>query len=115
MCLDGEAVKPQVLRLQEEFPDSELVCEVVNMLWLKKPLNKLVEHKMRHRLHLGKDAVFQSGIRRSDEMEKWHPGIRLLDDWSYVDSGENKLGWLKIFSRLRLFRYTQWTVHYLLG
>jgi methyltransferase (TIGR00027 family) len=112
MYLDGDAVRDLVLRLREEFPGSELVCEVFNSFWLKKPLNKLVEHKMRRRLHLGKDAVFQSGIRRSDEMEGWHPGIRLLDDWSYFDSGEKKLGWLKIFSRFRLFRYTQWTVHY---
>lgn len=114
MYLESEAVKSLVLRLRDHFPGSELVCEVVNSLWLIKPLNRLVEHKMRHRLHLGKGAVFRSGIHRSDEMEAWHPGIRLLDDWSYFESGEKKLGWLKIFSRLRLFRYTQWTVHYLL-
>ncbi|WFN34273.1 class I SAM-dependent methyltransferase [Methanogenium sp. S4BF] len=112
MYLGSEAVKSLVLRLREHFPGSELVCEVVNAFWLKKPLNKLVEYKMRRRLHFGKDAVFRSGISRSDEMEGWHPGIRLLDDWSYFDSGEKKLGWLKIFSRFRLFRYVQWTVHY---
>lgn len=114
MYLDGEEVKSLVLTLRKEFPGSELVCEVVNSLWLKAPLKKMVEYKMRRRLHLGKDAVFRFGIRRSRELEEWQQGIRLLDDWSYFDSGEKKIGWLKIFSRIGLFRYTQWTVHYLL-
>ncbi|MDE4908569.1 class I SAM-dependent methyltransferase [Methanogenium marinum] len=115
MYLEGEAVKSLVLRLREHFSGSELVCEVVNSIWITKPLNTLAEYKMRRRLHIGKDAVFRSGIRRSEEMEEWHPGIRLLDEWSYFDSDEKKLGWLKIFSQISLFRYTQWTVHYLLG
>lgn len=114
MYLEGEAVRSLVLQLRERFPNSELVCEVVNSLWVTKPLNRVVKYKMQRRLGLGKDAVFRSGIRRSDEMEEWHPGLRLLDDWSYFDSGEEKLGWVRIFSRFRLFRYAQWTVHYLL-
>ena len=114
MYLEGEDVRSLVLRLRERFPGAELVCEVVNTLWVTTPLNRLVEYKMQRRLHVGKDAVFRSGIRRSDEMEEWHPGLKFLDDWSYLDSGETKLGWVRIFSRFRLFRYVQWTVHYLL-
>ena len=45
-------------------------------------------------------------------MEEWHTGIQLLDDWSYFDSEEKKLGWLKMFRNIELFRKTQWTVHY---
>lgn len=115
MYLDGEDVKSLVLVLRKEFPGSELVCEVVNSIWLREPLKKILEQKMRHHVHLGKNAIFRSGIRNSREMEGWHEGIGLLDDWSYFDSDEKKLGWLKIFSRIGLFRYTQWTVHYLLG
>ncbi|WAI00210.1 class I SAM-dependent methyltransferase [Methanogenium organophilum] len=114
MYLEEEAVRSMVLRLRERFPDCELICEVVNALWVTRPLNRLVTYKMQRRLRLGKDAVFRFGIRRSDEMETWHPGIRFLDEWSYYDSGEKIPGWLKFFGRLRLFRYTQWTVHYLL-
>lgn len=115
MYLDGGAVRELVLRLREVFPGSELVCEVFNSFWLKKPLKKIVEHKMQRRQHLGRDAVFRSGIRCSDEMEGWHPGLRLLDEWCYLDSNAKKLGWLKIFSRFGLFCHVQWTVHYLLG
>lgn len=115
MYLGAEDVKSLVLKLREEFPGSELVCEVFNSLWLKGLLGRITEFKMRHEVHLGKDAVFRSGIRHSREMEEWHPAIRLLDEWSYFDSGEKKLGWLRMFSRSGIFRHIQWTVHYRLG
>jgi hypothetical protein len=48
-------------------------------------------------------------------MEEWHTGIQFLEDWSYFDSEEKKLGWLKMFRNSELFRKTQWTVHYKLN
>ena len=115
MYLEGEDVKSLVLTLREKFPGSELVCEVFSSLWLKGFLGRMARFKMRRQLHLGKDAIFRSGIRYSREMEEWHPGIRLIDEWSYFDSREKKIGWLKIFSRSKILRHIQWTVHYLLG
>jgi methyltransferase (TIGR00027 family) len=115
MYLHGEDVKSLVLELQKEFPGCELVCEVFNSLWLTTPLKQLVSFKMKRQLHLGKDAVFQSGIRDSREMEQWNTGIQFLDDWSYFDSEEKKLGWLRLLKQCELFRKTQWTVHYKLG
>ena len=112
MYLHKEDVKSLVIELQSRFPGSELVCEVFNDLWLSKPLRGLVNFKMRKELHLGKDATFHFGIRESKEMEEWSPGITFLDDWSYFDSPEKKLGWLRFFGRIELFRKTQWTVHY---
>ena len=70
---------------------------------------------MQKRTYLGKDAVFHFGIKDSREMENWNPGIQLLDDWSYFDSQEDKLGWLRLFKNVELFRKTQWTVHYKLN
>lgn len=70
---------------------------------------------MQKQLYLGKDATFNFGIRDSKEMEEWNPGINLLDDWSYFDSQEKKLGWLGLFRHIELFRKTQWTVHYKLN
>jgi O-methyltransferase involved in polyketide biosynthesis len=115
MYLDGDDVRSLVLMLQEKFKGSELVCEVFNSVWLRPLLKKLVDFKMRRQLHLGKGAVFRSGIHDSREMEQWHTGIEFLDDWSYFDSGEEKLGWLKVLKCIELFRKTQWTVHYLLN
>ncbi len=66
-------VKSLVLELQSEFPGSELVWEVFNDLWLKKPLKGLVNFKMRKGLHLGKDATFPFQDQRA---ERWKRGIR---------------------------------------
>jgi methyltransferase (TIGR00027 family) len=112
MYLHQEDVQALILKLQSEFPGSELVCEVFNSLWLTKPLKKIMNFKMQKELHLGKDATFHFGIRNSQEMEAWHVGIEFLDDWSYFDSEEKKLGVLKMFRNIEFLRKTQWTVHY---
>jgi hypothetical protein len=67
------------------------------------------------RVDNGKVIFYNFGIRDSKEMEGWNPGINLLDDWSYFESEEKKLGWLKMFRNIELFRKTQWTVHYKLN
>ena len=115
MYLNQEDVHSLILKLQSEFPGSELVCEVFNSLWLRKPLKRLMNYKMQHQLHMGKDATFHFGIRDSKEMEEWHDDIQFLDDWSYFDSEEKKLGVLKLFRNIEIFRKTQWTVHYKLN
>ena len=115
MYLEAGEVKRLVVNLAEEFPRSELVCEVVNAVWVREPLRTIMQFKLRQQLHMGEGAVFRSGIRDSREPEEWHPGIRLLDEWSYFDADEPKLGWLRIFRHSAFFRKTQWTVHYRLG
>lgn len=115
MYLNGKDVRSLVLEIQEKFRGSELVCEVVNSVWLRSPLKKILDYKMQRQVHLGKDAMFRSGIRDSREMEQWHTGLQFLDEWSYFDSEEEKLGWLKVLKHIELIRKTQWTVHYLLN
>ncbi len=116
MYLRQRDVKSLVLKLQSQFPGSELVCEVFNQVWLRKPLlKKMMDFKMKKELHLGPGATFHFGISSSEAMETWNPGIQFLDDWSYFDTDEEKLGWLRLFRRFELFRKTQWTVHYKLN
>jgi methyltransferase (TIGR00027 family) len=115
MYLDGNDVRSLVVKIQETFPGSELVCEVVNSRWLISPMKKILDYKMQRQVHLGKDAMFRSGIRDGREMEQWHSGIQFLDEWSYFDSEEKKLGWFRILKHCELIRKTQWTVHYRLN
>jgi methyltransferase (TIGR00027 family) len=115
MYLNKEDVKTLVIELQSQFPGSELVCEVFNDIWLRKPLRSIISFKMQKQLFLGKGAVYNFGVRDSKEIEEWSPGIKLMDEWSYFDSSEKKLGWLRLFRGIRLFRKTQYTVHYKLG
>ena len=62
-----------------------------------------------------KFAGFRFGLERPDEMEDWSDGIRFLDSWSYFESEHPRLGYLRLFGRLKYFREMQYTVHYSLG
>jgi len=115
MYLDGEDVRSLVLAIRKTFPGSELVCEVENSLWLGPLTKKMLAYKLQHQCFLGTGAMFRSGIRDSREMEQWQSGIQFLDEWSYFDSDEKKLGWLKVLRHIGWIRKTQWTVHYRLG
>jgi len=115
MYLHGEEVKALVLELQSRFAGCELVCEVINSRWLKKWLRWMVNLKLQRQLKLGKDATFNFGLRDGREMEKWGEGIEFLDEWSYFDEDEPRLGWLKLFRHFELLRRTQWTLHYRLS
>lgn len=115
MYLQEKDVKSLFLELQRNFSGSEIVCEVFNSLWLKDSWKKMMKRKLQRELDLGEDAMFHFGIRNSHEIESWSAGLELLGDWSYFDSDEKKLGFMRVFRKLKFFRYTQWTVHYKLG
>ena len=115
MYLEQNDVKELVLKLQSAYPGSELVCEVVNESVAHGWLKRLMDMRMHGQLHVGGGATFLSGLRNGKEMESWSPGIRLMDEWSYFDSTEKKLGWLRLFGRIPAMRRVQWTAHYKLG
>jgi O-methyltransferase involved in polyketide biosynthesis len=112
MYLPEAEVKALVLRLQAQFPGCELVCEVFNRRWLDPRVYWLVRRKMRRQLGIGRDADFRFGLAQSDEMAQWGPGIRLLDDWAFLDEDYRDIGWPKWFAGLEMFRHSQWVVHY---
>jgi methyltransferase (TIGR00027 family) len=112
MYLERNDVKELVLKLQSGFPGSELACEVVNESVAHGWLKGLMNMRMHGQLHVGGGATFLSGIRNGKEIESWSPGIRLMDEWSYFDSTEKKLGWLRFFSRIPSMRRVQWIAHY---
>jgi len=115
MYLTNDSVKSLILKLQSQFPNSNLLCEVFNSMWLSKPFKKMINFKMQRELHMGKDATFNFGIKDSQEMELWNSGIEFLEDWSYFDEPEPKIGILRLFKHVEFLRKTQWTVHYKLG
>jgi O-methyltransferase involved in polyketide biosynthesis len=115
MYLEGDKVKDLILTLQARFPGSELVCEVVNDRWLKGAAGTMLRFKLQKQAKIGGNAGFQFGIPDGRALESWNPGIQFLDEWSYFDSMHPKLGMLKWFGKLPLFRKVQWTVHYQLN
>jgi len=112
MYLHEGEVKNLILILQKTFPGCELACEVANTFVVKMLKRKLWKKKFQRDFHLGKEASFYFGISDSRDLEKWNQGIAFLDDWTYFDDKEKKLGWINIFARSKKLSKTQWIIHY---
>jgi len=116
MYLEPGSVKALVLELQRQFPGSELVAEVIHARWVTRMRSRFVKYKFQQQLHLAEGATFQSGIDGGREPEQWSPGIQLVDEWTYFDDNEPRLGWLlALLGRFASARQIQWTVHYRLS
>jgi methyltransferase (TIGR00027 family) len=115
MYLPPDGVRSLVTTLHARYPGAELVAEVANRSTVRMMQSRLGRGKFRRQFGLTEDVVYQFGIDDSRELESWAPGIMFLDDWTYFDESEPKLGWMRLFARWPLFRQAQWTVHYRLG
>lgn len=115
MYLHEDEVKNLILHLQKTFPGCELACEVANTFIVKTLKKKMWRKKFQRDFHLGEDASFYFGISDSKDFEKWNPGITFLDDWTYFDDEDNKLGWMNLFAHSKKLAKTQWIVHYQLN
>jgi len=115
MYLPLADVRALVLALQARFPGSELLCEVFNANWLQGWRQRVVQNKLQNSMAMGAGAMFQSGLRASDEMEQWGEGLQFLDDWTYFDENEPKLGPIRLLRHWEALRKSQWVVHYRLN
>ena len=115
MYLYEEDVKKLIIKLQQNFPGCYLVSEMASIFIIKTLKKRIWKKKFQRDFHLGKDAIFNFGIKESQELEKWNEGIEFLDEWTYFDDKENKLGWINYLGRIEKFRKTQWIVHYRLN
>ena len=91
MYLHEEDVKALVLKLQADFPGSELACEVVNQKTVIKMRGSWYKWKFKKQLSLSENAVFTFGVFDGKHFESWNPGIEFLDEWTYFDEYERKL------------------------
>jgi O-methyltransferase involved in polyketide biosynthesis len=115
MYLQEKDVKQLVLNLQHNFPGCHLVSEMANTFIIKTLKRKIWRKKFQRDFYLGKDATFIFGIKDSRDLELWNKGVEFLDEWTYFDDKENKLGWINYLGRIEKFRKTQWIVHYKLN
>ena len=112
MYLHEGEVKNLILLLQKTFPGCEIACEVANTFIVKVLKRRMWRKKFQRDFHLGKDASFYFGISDSKDLEKWSQGITFLNEWTYFDDKEKKLGWINIFARSKKLSKTQWIIHY---
>ncbi len=115
MYLPEDKVRELVMNLAKLYPGAELVTELSNRKIVEMMRGRIYKGKFRRQFGLSEDVVYQFGLENSREMERWIPGVAFLDDWTYYDDHESKLGLLNWFSRWPLVHWVQWTAHYRLG
>lgn len=94
---------------------SDIVCEITNRYWVKKMKSPYLQWKFKRQLGMTGSAVFTFGIPDSRYFERWSRNYHFLDEWTYFDDRERKLGWFNLFSFIEVLRKVQWTVHYRIG
>ena len=85
MYLEGAQVKSLVLTLLDHFPGAELVFDAYSPLHLR--VSNLQAARFGFRCHWG--------IWHGQEIESWGAGIRLLDEWGYLDLPEPRLAHIR--------------------
>jgi O-methyltransferase involved in polyketide biosynthesis len=115
MYLPAKDVRTLVTTLRERYPGAELIAEIAHNKIVRMMQGRLGRGKFRRGFGLSSDVVYQFGLEDSREMEEWAPGIKFLDDWTYFDEDEPKLGLIRLFAWLSLVRWAQWTARYRLG
>lgn len=115
MYLTEPDVKNLLSMIRRDLGTIELVCEVTNQYWVKRMKTRYMQWKFKRQLGITGGAVFTFGISDGREFENWNPDYHFLDEWTYFDDREKKLGWFNLFSSFELLRKVQWTIHYRIG
>jgi len=108
-------VRALFFQLQKKFKNPEIVCEVFNSKWLSGWRKRVTEIKLKKELKFGEGATYEFGIPDSDAIESWDKGMKLIGDWSYLDSEELTSSLMKLMRHSNSLRKVLWTVHYLLS
>lgn len=97
-------VKSLVLRLHDQFPGAEMVFDGWSPFFIWLGNLQLSSSKFA--------GLLRWGIWRSQEIESWGQGIRLLDQWGFFDRPEPRLHsyrWaaplFRLFKPIRLFHF----------
>jgi len=102
--------------IRAELGRAELVCEVSNRYWVERMKGKWMQFKFKHQLGMTGGAVFTFGIPDSRYFEQWDASYHFLDEWTYFDDKEKRMGLLyKVLANVELVRMVQWTMHYQIG
>ena len=104
--LQAADIRRLVRALQARFPGAELAFDTMTpfMAWLHS------FHPALRKLH-----TRLWGMKRGQELEAWSPGIRLLDEWSYFDDPEPRLGGASLLRLVPFLNRANSIVHYRLG
>ena len=72
----------------------------------------MIKWKFKRQLGITGGAVFSFGVPDSYYFERWSKYYTFLDEWTYFDGHEKRLGWFNLFSSIDVLRKVQWILHY---
>ncbi|MBN2482264.1 MAG: class I SAM-dependent methyltransferase [Bacteroidales bacterium] len=102
--------RPDVINLfrtlAANFYNSQIVLEVVTDKYTRGIWKKIVTYKIRRELGLDAGSSYHFGIAKATEIETFAEGIKVIDEWSYVEDPDTRPRLLKYLGISR----TQWTV-----
>ena len=94
------------LEVSRRFRNSQIVFEAVTDAYTRGIWKKIVVWKMNQQLGFDAGSSYQFGIRNAREIESYADGLKILDEWSYLDDPDVRPRILKYLA----LRRTQWTV-----
>jgi methyltransferase (TIGR00027 family) len=107
MYFEEAQVKSLVMRLRDRFPGAELVFDAYSPLTV-----------WRHNLQTSTSKInlrVRWGIWRGQEIERWGDGIRLLDEWGFLDEPEPRLARVRWLRPIEAAARTMRIYHFRLG
>jgi methyltransferase (TIGR00027 family) len=111
--------RPEVIKLFNRlscfFRRSQFVFEVVSETYTRGVWKKMVEAKMRRRLGSSAGSSYEFGVSKASDVETFGSGIKVTDEWSYLEERDVRPAMLKLFRNWKLFTRSQWTVRASIG
>lgn len=106
MYLPKMAVINLFKTISKRFYQSQIVLEVVTEKYTRGIWKKIVERKIKRLLGLDAGSSYNFGIKNATELESYGNGIKVINEWSFVEDPD---------VRHRIYKYmgisrTQWTV-----
>jgi methyltransferase (TIGR00027 family) len=90
----------------QRFYHSQIVLEVVAEKYTRGIWKKIVEMKIKRELGFDAGSSYNFGVQNAFELESFGDGIKVIDEWSYVEDPDVRP---RIYKYLGISR-TQWTI-----
>lgn len=92
--------------ISKRFYQSQIVLEVVTEKYTRGIWKKMVKIKIKRVLGLNAGSSYNFGVENALELESYGDGIKVIDEWSYVEDPDIRP---RILKHMGISR-TQWTV-----
>jgi O-methyltransferase involved in polyketide biosynthesis len=103
------AIKGFMIRLIDRYPGSEIVFDVSSPLGVKASNKKVIESS-----GLGEKSHLIWGLKKTDDILSWDPGIRIINTYYYYRTGVTGIR-NKLMGLLADFLRIQYMIHLRLG